>query len=964
MPSQRVFEVAKELGLNRQELVTKINELSLGFTANNYMTKLSPEEVSELKAALGNSKKVETKVAETPKKAAQSKPEASEEAEPQGFVTRTRVRRKGEGAEGDSDTAVEAGSGDAVAPTVRRRRKKVVVGEGPEGEAVAEISTRAVAQDAQATQDDEAPSQPETTPVSEEAASTSAPEEVAREEVDAASEPVDSTDVQAGGEDASVQDDDAQEATSETVAAKASEDAQSTEVAPKVAVEGGGTSTEAVSSQPGTPAVDSGAPVANEKTPESDLKAPAPATRRRRKRNDGSGGARILGQIDTNVVKDRLSAEGKDFSPGPSKSTTGRGPGSAGSRGRSHKRVVEGSDLYGKKRGGKRKKRNSRGRKAPQKTIITEAAEHKRVIRIEDVISVGDLAHQMGIKAGEVAMKLLELGMMATVNTMLDYDTATLVSDEFGYTVENVAFDISNFYDTSEDAEELLKPRPPVITVMGHVDHGKTSLLDAIRHANVIGGEAGGITQHIGAYKVRNEDGHEMTFLDTPGHEAFTQLRQRGAKATDIVVLVIAADDGVMPQTVEAINHSRDAGVPIIVAINKIDKPTANPGRIKQALTEYELIPEEWGGKTLFAEVSAKAGLGVSELLEMIALQAELEELKANPDRDAQGVIIEAELDVGRGPVATMLVQRGTLRQGDIVVSGQYYGRVRTMYDDKGKTTKEASPSTPVEITGLGGIPEAGEPFFSVPDEKDAKRITDNVASQRRKEAMAQRARPTTGSLEDISKRIEEGEVKELNVILKGDVQGSVEAVRDAFLKLGNKEVRVNVIRFGVGGITENDVQLAASSESGCVIVGFNVRPDSRAAAVAEAQHVRVLTHSIIYDAINQINAILESLLSPLVEEKVTGHAEVRDLFTTPRSGMVAGCMVLNGVMRRNAHVRVIRSGKTVHESTISSLRRFRDDVNEVKKDFECGISVDGYNDFEISDILEAYEFIEVAATL
>lgn len=974
MPSQRVYEVAKELGLKRQELVTKINDLSLGFTANNYMTKLSPEEISELKTALGNSKKDEAKVAEKPKKKAAAKPAESEKSEPSGVVTRTRASRNGGDSEDEADEKTDGVSGDAIAPTVRRRRKKVVVGDTPVGEENGGVSTKSVGDAAEPEADVvEETAQPEAPQADDESEPAPVPDEVAStEEADAPDEPAEETPVEAkkeapaqaeASDEVEQADADTEEA-SEPVEEKDSADEPAVEVAEDSSDESADAAAEQ-KKKPETAAPKAAAksPAANEKTPESDKKA-QPDKRRRRKRKGGAGGAQILGQIDTNVVKDRLSAEGKDFSPGPSKSSKGRrSRRSSGGRGRSRKRVVEGRDLYGKKRG-RRKKRRSRGRKAPQKTQITEAAEHKRVIRIEDVISVGDLAHQMGIKAGEVAMNLLESGMMATVNTMLDFETAALISDEFGYTVENVAFDITNFYDTSEDAEEALQSRAPVITVMGHVDHGKTSLLDAIRNANVIGGEAGGITQHIGAYKVRTSDGSEMTFLDTPGHEAFTQLRQRGAKATDIVVLVIAADDGVMPQTVEAINHSRDAGVPIIVAINKVDKATANPGRIKQALTEYELIPEEWGGTTLFAEVSAKQGQGVPELLEMIALQSELEELRSNPDRDAQGVIIEAELDVGRGPVATMLVQRGTLRQGDIVVSGQFYGRVRTMYDDTGQTTEEAGPSTPVEITGLGGIPEAGEPFFSVPDEKDAKRITDNVAAQRRKEAMALRARATTGSLEDISKMIEEGEVKELNVILKGDVQGSVEAVRDALLKLGNKEVRVNVVRYGVGGITENDVQLAASSESGCVIVGFNVRPDSRAAAVAEANHVRVLTHSIIYDAINQINTILESLLSPIVEEKVVGHAEVRDIFTTPRSGMVAGCMVLDGILRRNGHIRVIRSGKTVHESTVSSLRRFRDDVNEVKKDFECGVSVEGYNDFEIGDILEGYEFIEVAATL
>ncbi len=933
MPSQRVYELAEELGFNRQELVTKINDLSLGFSVNNYMTKLSPEEVSELKEALETTDGAAGEVVEEPTNGEQVEAAAEDGGGTAAPVIRRRRAKVPTAEEADEE------SGEVVAPTVRRRRRKVVAGEAPEeGEAATDEAEEAAVE---AEPEPEAPVAEEAAePEVEEAAEEEAEEEVVEpeaEEVEELAEPEAEQAVEEEAEQA-VAEPEAEAAADEPEADEAAQEAPAEEVGEK-------------------------AP----KAPESDRKKSS-GSRRRRKKKD-SGGARVLGQIDSNVVLDRLSAEGKDFSPGPSRSkSSGRNRGkSSGRRGRSRghstRQVVEGRDLY---KGGRRSKKNrrSRGRKRPQKTQITEAAEHKRNIRIEDVISVGDLAHQMGVKAGEVAMKLVESGMMATVNTMLDFETSALIADEFGYTVENVAFDISNFYDTSPDDDEKLKPRAPVVTVMGHVDHGKTSLLDAIRKSNVTGGEAGGITQHIGAYKVMTEGDREVTFLDTPGHEAFTQLRARGAKATDIVVLVIAADDGVMPQTVEAINHSRDAGVPIIVAINKVDKPTANPDRIKQALTEYELIPEEWGGKTLFAEVSALQNQGIDDLLEMVALQAEVEELKANPDRDAQGLIIEAELDVGRGPVATMLVQRGTLHQGDIIVSGRYYGRVRTMHDDKGHNTTEVGPSTPVEITGLSGIPEAGEPFFVVPDEKDAKRITDHVAEQRRKEVMASRAKEVTGSLEDLSKMIQQGEIKELKVILKGDVQGSVEAIKEAFGKIGNDEVRVKVIHSGVGGITENDVNLAASSETGAVIVGFNVRPDNRAAEVAEQHGVKILTHSVIYDAINQISGILEGLLSPLIEERVVGHAEVREMFSTPRSGMVAGCYVQDGIIRRNANARIVRDGRVVYESTIGSLRRFKDDVTEVKRGFECGLSIENYNDIKVGDIIEVYEFEEVAATL
>lgn len=691
----------------------------------------------------------------------------------------------------------------------------------------------------------------------------------------------------------------------------------------------------------------------------------APASRRTERPR---GGAQIVGAISPTVLIERLQAEGKDFTPGPK---NGRGKRDGGTDA-SGKRVVEGRDLYDAKsrRGNKRRQDKSGGRGRSQQSIQPAAqpqAEHKKVIRIEDAITVGDLAHQMGVKSGQVALKLMEMGMMANLNTMLDFDTATLIAEEFGYKVENVAFDITQFYDTSPDPEESLVPRPPVVTVMGHVDHGKTSLLDAIRSSTVASGEAGGITQHIGAYQVQ-AGGQAITFIDTPGHEAFTALRARGANSTDIVVLVVAADDGVMPQTVEAINHAQAAGVPIIVAVNKIDKEGANPDRVKQALTEYNLQPEEWGGKTLYVEVSAKARTNIEGLVDAIILQSEVEELRANPDRDAQGVVIESQLDVGRGPVATVLVQRGTLKPGDIIVSSQFYGRVRTMHDDRGRLVLKGTPSLPIEITGLGGVPDAGEPFFVVPDERDAKRITQFVQDRRKKEEMASRAKESSSlSLEDLSAMIQQGELKELKVIIKGDVQGSVEALKSSLAKLGNKEVCVKTIHAGVGGITENDVNLAASSASselGAVIIGFNTRADSRANDQAEKYGVRIMTFNVIYDAIEEIRKILESMLSPIIEEHLLGHAEVRETFAAPKIGMIAGCYITDGLVRRNAKARLLRNGKTIHQSGISSLRRFKDDVKEVKAGFECGLSMDNYNDIRVGDIVEAFELKEVAATL
>jgi translation initiation factor IF-2 len=655
-------------------------------------------------------------------------------------------------------------------------------------------------------------------------------------------------------------------------------------------------------------------------------------------------------------------------SPAPAAERKGGRPGG--------RTVVDKKNLYdrddrfgGRKSRGKNERALLAQRNRAKQQEIAPTAEHKRVIRIEDAVTVGDMAHQMGVKAAQLALKLLQLGVPAMVNTTIDYETASLIAEEFGYTVENVAFDISRFYDTTPDPEDKLLPRPPVVTVMGHVDHGKTSLLDAIRSTTVTTSEAGGITQHIGAYTVKTRSGDPITFLDTPGHEAFTALRARGAQVTDLVVLVVAADDGVMPQTVEAINHAKDANVPIIVAVNKIDKPAANADRVKHALVEYGLQPEEWGGQTIFVEVSALKGIKIQELIDSIQLQAEVLELKANPTRDAQGVVIEAQIDTGRGPTATVLVRRGTMRRGEIVVIGEHYGRVRTMVDHLKTVQETAGPSIPVEITGLSGVPEAGEPFFVVQDERDAKRITEHVSEVNRKERMAMLAKNNMDKLRDLLRPMEGGERalvrKKLKVIVKADVQGSVEALRAAFSKLGNDEVSIDVIHAAVGAVTENDVNLAASSsDSAVVIIGFNMRPDVRAQDVAEQYGVQIYTFSIIYDAIDQLKALLEGMLSPLKQEKVLGHAEVRETYQVPKVGTVAGCYVTDGFIRRNARARLLRNGRVVYESSLGSLRRFKDDVREVKSGFECGTSLDNYNDIKLGDVIEVFEIEEVAAKL
>jgi len=550
------------------------------------------------------------------------------------------------------------------------------------------------------------------------------------------------------------------------------------------------------------------------------------------------------------------------------------------------------------------------------------------------------------------------MGMMVTINHPLDHDTAVILASEYSYEVENVAVDLDEILESLPDAPETLEKRPPVVTIMGHVDHGKTSLLDAIREANVIAGEAGGITQHIGAYEVEQK-GRKITFLDTPGHEAFTAMRARGAKVTDIVILVVAADDGVMPQTKEAINHSKAAGVPIIVAINKIDKPDSNPERVKRELTEQGLVSSEWGGDVTMVEVSAKKRMNLEELLEMILLQADLMELKSNPNKQAKGTIVEAKLDKGRGPVATVLVQEGTLKAGDYCVVGVHSGRVRAMQNDRGEKVLEAGPSMPVELVGLSGVPDAGDIFVSMKDEKQAKEI---ATLRQIKHREVEFAKHTKLSLEDLYKRIQSGEVKDLNVVVKGDVQGSIEAVSETLRKLSTDAVRLNVIHSAVGAVTETDVNLAAASNA--IIIGFNVRPEVKAQGHAEREGVDIRLYSIIYDAVEDVKKAMEGLLAPTLKEKYMGRAEIREIFTVPKVGNIAGSYVQDGKILRNAQARLLRDNVVVYEGKLSSLRRIKDDVKEVASGYECGIGLENYNDIKLGDIIEAFEIEKIATKL
>lgn len=594
---------------------------------------------------------------------------------------------------------------------------------------------------------------------------------------------------------------------------------------------------------------------------------------------------------------------------------------------------------------------------------VSAPKQSKRIVKFSEAISVGDLARQMSLKASEIISKLIELGVMATINQIIDKDTATIVAEEFGFQVESTTFDETEItgVGTESESPESLKPRPPVVTIMGHVDHGKTSLLDTIRKTSVAAKEHGGITQHIGAYRVTLEDGRSICFLDTPGHAAFTAMRARGAQVTDIVILVVAADDGVMPQTVEAINHAKAANVTIAVAINKIDKPGANPDKIKQQLVEHGLQPEDWGGDTMFFPVSALKGSGIQEMLEGLLLLAEVKELKANPDRKARGTIIEARQEKGRGTVATVLVQTGTLHVGEIFVAGANYGRVRSMSDDLGDRIEEAGPSTPVEITGLDAIPEAGEDFLVVDTEADAREVAFNRAQVR--SAKAQRALATGPiTLEEFARRANNLTMAELNVILKADVHGSVEAAREAIEKLSTPKVRVRVLHAAVGGINESDVQLAIASKA--IVIGFGVRADSRATQDAENMGVQLRFYRIIYELIDDVKQAMAGLLEPIKEEVPLGRAEVRETFAVPKLGVVAGSYVSDGLIKRGAFVRLMRDNRVIHEGKMASLRRFKDDVREVQTGFECGIGIEGYNDIKIGDVIEAYEIKEIAASL
>ncbi|MFH2010313.1 MAG: translation initiation factor IF-2 [bacterium] len=893
MARVRVYEIARELGVPNKELVSTIR--AMGVEVRNHMSTLDPDDVAQVKRALEKVRQ-----------------DSLEERRVKSTVIRRRSKTSRKVARGEApeaaakaDTAPVAVPVDDVAPPTRAAPEP----EAPVTAAAAsdEASVPGPAKDAPAT------AAPET------AASTAAPTRARTKRAVAAPK---STAAAAGGP------------LTEPLREDAAPEPELPQEAP------------AVPSQAADAAED--APEA----PELDLFVakpdvePAPA--------------------DSGALDEKLGPTGRFIDlnkasvPRVVITDLGQKPGSVKGRReyfpRQDRRGPPGRFAQQDGRGGKGKRKQVR-KVSQGKTEITTPAEHKRRIRMDDAISTMDLAKQMGIKATEALKQLWGLGMTGiTINTTLDYETAGVLAAEFGFEVENVAFQEEELFEAAVETDESRVSRPPVVTIMGHVDHGKTSLLDAIRKSDVVSSEAGGITQHIGAYKVKTPSG-DVVFIDTPGHEAFSAMRARGANCTDIVVLVVAADDGVMPQTKEAIQHAQSAGVPIIVAVNKIDKADAQPERVRQDLTAFNLVPEDWGGDTIFCNVSAVTKQGIDQLLEMLTVQAEMLELTANPDKLTKGVVLEAELDKARGPVATVIVQEGTLRTGDIIVAGEVVAKVRALVDDRGRTVKEAPPSTPVQVLGLNGVPEAGELFNGVKDEKDAKRVAAHRQDQRRRREVA-----TAGPGPSLLERLARGEQMELKIVLKADQQGTSEAVKDALLKLSTEKVELTVVQASVGAINESDINLAKAS--GAMVVGFHVRPTKQARDLAERETVDIQHYNIIYEMLDEVKNAMRGLLPKERTEKVVGRIEVRDTFTIPKQGTIAGCMVIEGKVNRASLLRVFRNNVQAYEGKVSSLRRFKDDVKEVEKGYECGLGIENFNDIKVDDLIEAFEIEETAADL
>ncbi len=958
MAKIRVHELAKEFGISSKEMEARIKDL--GYPIRNYMSTLEEYEAQDIRRKLKFQEKEDQEAQEKPKKVIRRRHKVL-------HIKKMIIRRKKD----SEEEVVEKDLSGKTRPAVTKSPEKETRQEAPVSPE--EETTEAEAAETARETVAEKPSKAETVekepepiariirpaPVKEEK------KEVVKEEAKppAAKPEEEKAEEVAPGKPETIEEAPEEEKKAEISEAHAEEKVAAKEKTAKEEAK--------VEGQPG------------EKAPKEEKKAPEPKTF-----------VKILDRPRIEIPKvkkpEKTTAPGSRGRAKPAQGKPAGMPGAAGpmpaapGKGKKKgKRVVKASDLetLGKKRRPVKKKAKREsirrileeeagvsrvGRKASKakgekaKPVGTAPIRaEKRKVQMSETIQVSELAKKMGVKVGEVIMKLMGLGVMVTANQTIDYDSAALVASEFGYEVEKkgVAEDIIQMQEEIKGGEAV--PRPPVVAVMGHVDHGKTTLLDAIRRSDVAAKEAGGITQHIGAYEVQLPSGNQVVFLDTPGHEAFTSMRARGASVTDMVILVVAADDGVMAQTREAIDHANAAGVPIIVAVNKIDKPGANPDRVKKELAEIGLIPEDWGGETIFVNVSAKQGTGIEELLEMMVLQAEVLELKAVPERPAKGHVIESRLDKGRGPVATLLIQEGTLRVGDAIVCGLHHGKVRAMINDKGEKVDSAGPSSPVEVQGLSGVPEAGSEFVVLPSEKKAREVAEY---RQRKAREAELAKSTRMSLESVFEKMKEQDLKVLHLVLKADVQGSLEALSDALRKLTTEKIKIDIVRGGIGAITESDVLLASASDA--IIIGFNVKPSPQAKQLADQEHVDIRFYDVIYHAIEEVKSAMTGLLEPVYKEVTLGRAEVRQTFHITRVGTIAGCYVLEGVIRRNANARLLRDNVAVYKGKIESLRRFKDDVKEVQAGYECGIGLERFNDIKAGDVIEAFEMEEVAPEL
>ncbi|MDJ0783674.1 MAG: translation initiation factor IF-2 [Desulfosarcinaceae bacterium] len=918
MAKIRVYELARDLNMTNKDLLAKLREMEIEI--NSHMSSLDEETTTRVKNALKGG--------------------------PEPNLEETRIT-----------------------PGVIRRRRKVVKPAAPETIATAEIPAEEAAAAAAPTEADEAPPA-EAAPPEKTAARVVAPVEQPTEADELVPEAVvlETVDAAASAETAAADD----------VAAERPDEAAETAPAPTAEA------TDTVDAEPADAPGEAAA-----ETAEQPLAAETAAVKPKR----GEAPAKIIKLPKKPVTSLKPSSRPKPTQtrpprparPGAYPDLSGPPPGPMEDRGDARKKgrkkgaptdigdkrvfkkkggfrrreVIEGRDLYSGKRGRKGKKGKGKAFTGGEKTQITTAKAIKRRVKMDETIVLSELAKRMGIKANEMIVKLMGLGVMATVNQTIDFDTAVLVAGEFDYEVEKASFEEEAILKVDvEDAPEQLMPRPPVVTIMGHVDHGKTSLLDVIRQTRITDHEAGGITQHIGAYNVTTLKG-QIVFLDTPGHEAFSAMRSRGAQVTDLVILVVAADDGIMPQTVEAINHSRAAEVPIIVAVNKMDKADADPDKVMRQLAEMELVPEEWGGDTITVKVSAKQNSGIDDLLEMILLQSEMLELKANPDKKATGHVVEAKLDSGRGPVATVLINDGTLKVGDPVVCGVHFGKLRALLNDVGQQVDSAGPAIPVEIVGLSGVPTAGDELVALDDEKDAKQVSEHRLQKQRSLELAKTSRL---SLEKLYEQMQEGEVQDLNVIIKADVDGSIEALRDSLVKLSNEEVNINVVHAATGTISESDVSLAAVSNA--IIIGFNVRPNTKVREMAQEENVDIRYHNVIYNVIKEVKDAIVGLMKSTFEERLLGKAEVRQVFHVPKVGSIAGSYVVEGKIERGRQLRLLRDGIVIYEGRNASLRRYKDDVKEVQSGYECGIGIENFNDIKVGDHIECFYMEEIRPDL